>query len=615
MREVFSILLVAFALATNDHGYATAILDRNRSLHGVSGGSSDERFLQNATSAFGSSPLLGSRGFSLQGVVQPEGPALRRVTEPSSRFIPVAPLSGAFVQLGAEHEDAEQEEAEEKGESTASSGESQEEKSKTAPSDNEEAGSSHEGSAAANKKETVEKLPEEASSSVHETQGSHVSEEEHLHKIRSEAGPKKHAEGAEGTNVTEKETEHKPSEHAKTAESEGEKKHEARREQPFHPQGETMPKGHKEGEAEKAGKKAEEEEEEKKHIKQEAASEKEETSTHEETKKEAHGPGHHPHEVSPERAFDSLVNRIRPLLKATKGQELYSRLVTIIDLHEKAAEAEKELENEAKKETPKEEAQKKTAVPDIAVQEDLLLTQQLSNMWVLPFYEENKRETCLSGFEKLTHEASVTCADPECFKLETQAQQCSYMMIESIMRKEDLEAQTGLHKDKKKHNAKTGKDHMVLGFGGECRKPESLGSEILNMLQHPKHLAKKHALERSTGSGGTVPLQKHHLDLICDPEDKTEYPSCKTVYEALQHVKEPKPRALPELLVLTDIQDLKNTLGLYRIVFLFEGLVQFATPDGTKIDVYQHKLPAEEAEFLHKYRHKEISATIMMKGE
>lgn len=36
---------------------------------------------------------------------------------------------------------------------------------------------------------------------------------------------------------------------------------------------------------------------------------------------------------------------------------------------EKAAEAEKELENEAKKEEPKAEAQKKTAVPDIAVQE------------------------------------------------------------------------------------------------------------------------------------------------------------------------------------------------------------------------------------------------------
>lgn len=80
-------------------------------------------------------------------------------------------------------------------------------------------------------------------------------------------------------------------------------------------------------------------------------------------------------------------------------------------------------------------------------------------------------------------QASVTCADPECFKLETQAQQCPYMMIKSIMRKEDLEAQTGPHTDKKKHNAKTGKDHMVLGFDGECRKPESLGSEILNMLQ------------------------------------------------------------------------------------------------------------------------------------
>lgn len=38
--------------------------------------------------------------------------------------------------------------------------------------------------------------------------------------------------------------------------------------------------------------------------------------------------------------------------------------------------------------------------------QDLLLTQQLSNMWVLPFYEEGKRETCLSGFEGLAHEVS-----------------------------------------------------------------------------------------------------------------------------------------------------------------------------------------------------------------
>lgn len=74
-------------------------------------------------------------------------------------------------------------------------------------------------------------------------------------------------------------------------------------------------------------------------------------------------------------------------------------------------------------------------------------------------------------------------------------------------------------------------------------------------------------------------------------------------------------QALPELLVLTDIQDLKNTLGLYRIAFLFEGLVQFATPDGTKVDASQHKLPKEEAEFMRKHRHDDISTTALLKAE
>lgn len=74
------------------------------------------------------------------------------------------------------------------------------------------------------------------------------------------------------------------------------------------------------------------------------------------------------------------------------------------------------------------------------------------------------------------------------------------------------------------------------------------------------------------------------------------------------------PQALPELLVLTDIQDLKNTLGLYRITFLFEGLVPFATPDGTKIDASNHKLSSEEADFMHKHRHDNISTTVLLNG-
>lgn len=71
-------------------------------------------------------------------------------------------------------------------------------------------------------------------------------------------------------------------------------------------------------------------------------------------------------------------------------------------------------------------------------------------------------------------------------------------------------------------------------------------------------------------------------------------------------------QALPELLVLTNIQDLKDTLGLYRITFLFEGLVQFATPDGTKIDASQHKLATAKSEFVHRHRHEDISATVLL---
>ena len=41
------------------------------------------------------------------------------------------------------------------------------------------------------------------------------------------------------------------------------------------------------------------------------------------------------------------------------------------------------------------------------VTQDLLLSQQLANMWVLPLHEEEKRQACLSGFEKMTHEVCL----------------------------------------------------------------------------------------------------------------------------------------------------------------------------------------------------------------
>lgn len=46
-------------------------------------------------------------------------------------------------------------------------------------------------------------------------------------------------------------------------------------------------------------------------------------------------------------------------------------------------------------------------IEGLARNQDLLLSQQLANMWVLPLHEEGKRETCLSGFEKLAHEVGA----------------------------------------------------------------------------------------------------------------------------------------------------------------------------------------------------------------
>ncbi|KAL8275780.1 hypothetical protein Esti_000343 [Eimeria stiedai] len=307
--------------------------------------------------------------------------------------------------------------------------------------------------------------------------------------------------------------------------------------------------------------------------------------------------------------FDAILSRLRALLKASAGKKLFAKLTTMIDLHEKEEEAEKALKKEAEKLEMQEEKLSHVVVPD----SDLLLSQQLNNMWVLPLHDDEKRQTCLSGFEKLTHEATITCSDPECFKLETNAKTCPYMSIVSIMRKEDLNSDEASAGKVAKTEATSHRDHMLLGFDGECRHPESLGKEVLSILQRPKNMAMKHALERTTGTSSAVPLQKHHLDLVCDPDDRTEYPSCKTVFEALNHFAEPHPRALPELLVLTDIGDLKNTLGLYRLTFIFEGLVQFAAPEGTKLDASKHKLKTEDAEFIRKHRHQDITSTVLLK--
>ncbi|CDJ59000.1 hypothetical protein, conserved [Eimeria maxima] len=530
----------------------------------------------------------------LHGVLQQDSTVLRGAVGASE------PIPGIFLQLQSDLEHSQSTASQELGGSSASAGDSHLEKHKE---------SSQEASNAS-KREAKAQPEEDFKASATNAEGSQASEGEHsshskghgrsdsetsetaTHKEEEEAGKTLHeSASAEGGAADHKKTKaHQPG-------HQGEEAKEHERENLLEP-------GRTAGGVSEQGKT-------KPHELDHTASDSLHEEAEEKTHKHVHGPAKFEEEVD----FNSLINRLRPLLSAAKGKELYGRLVTIVDLHEKAVAVEEELKAEARKETAQEEALKEKTGSDVATQEDLLLTQQLSNMWVLPFYEETKRETCLSGFEGLAHEATITCADPECFKLETQAQQCHYMSIESIMRKEEFETESGQPKWQKSPHPQAAKDHMILGFDGECRKPEALGSEILNMLQHPRQLAKKHALERATGSGGTAPPQKHHLDLKCETEENADNSSCKTVYEALQHVAESKPRALPELLVLTDIKDLKNTLGLYRIALIFEGLVQFTTPEGNKVDAFQHKLRAEDAEFVRKHRHQDISSTVMLKEE
>lgn len=70
-------------------------------------------------------------------------------------------------------------------------------------------------------------------------------------------------------------------------------------------------------------------------------------------------------------------------------------------------------------------------------------------------------------------------------------------------------------------------------------------------------------------------------------------------------------QAPPELLLLTDVKDLENTLALYRVAVIFEALVPFQAADGTPIDVNQHRLSAKDAAFLKEHRSADISQTVL----
>ncbi|CBZ53025.1 conserved hypothetical protein [Neospora caninum Liverpool] len=293
--------------------------------------------------------------------------------------------------------------------------------------------------------------------------------------------------------------------------------------------------------------------------------------------KDENGPNEHDRE--------KILSRLTKLLSNASGHALLGRLHDVLTEHEKqealkaAEEAKKKEEEDAKKKEEalatqkkmKDEAENamKAEIKREAPAKDLLLTQQLNALWMLPFIHDQRRvETCLSGFEKLAGQSRIVCRDPACMRLERD-RTCAFLDVQSIDRapEEDEERRT-----------------IYLGFDPSCRDVTQLGKRLLDLLQHP---VKQHEMEQrleSVGTGAQVPSLTNHLDLVCEGKDPVSYPTCTAVSQALRNVPHLGPKNLPSMVVLADIADIPNTLGLYRVVAIFEGRVPFADDKGHVLD-------------------------------
>ncbi|KEP66466.1 UNVERIFIED_CONTAM: hypothetical protein HHA_258360 [Hammondia hammondi] len=295
---------------------------------------------------------------------------------------------------------------------------------------------------------------------------------------------------------------------------------------------------------------------------------------------------------------ERIISRLTKLLSNSSGHALLGRLHDVMTEHDgkqteerkaaeeakkkeeeetkKKEEAKKEAEEakkeaEANEEKLKEEAEnaKKEEAKKEAPVKDLLLTQQLNALWMLPFLNDEQRmATCLSGFEKLTKQSRIVCQDPACMNLERNGA-CAFLDVQSIDRApEDEEEPRTIH----------------IGFDPACKDAAQLGKKLLDLLQHP---IKQHEMEQrleTVGTGAQVPTLTNHLDLVCDGKDPAAYPTCNAVSQALRNVPHLGPKNLPSMVVLADIADIPNTIGMFRIVTIFEGRVPLVDDKGNVLN-------------------------------
>lgn len=85
-------------------------------------------------------------------------------------------------------------------------------------------------------------------------------------------------------------------------------------------------------------------------------------------------------------------------------------------------------------------------------------------------------------------------------------------------------------------------------------------------------------------------------DRIVSGDASNEIPRVLTVFLFLQN--------LPSMLVLTDIADIPNTVGLFRIAIVFEGRVPLLNTKGQLVDRTGHRLPDAAARELYSNLHR-----------
>ncbi|KFG65111.1 hypothetical protein TGRUB_258360 [Toxoplasma gondii RUB] len=258
-----------------------------------------------------------------------------------------------------------------------------------------------------------------------------------------------------------------------------------------------------------------------------------------------------------------------------RGQKKEEETKKKEEAKKEAEEAKKEAEaNEEKLKEETENAKKEETKKEAPVK-DLLLTQQLNALWMLPFLNDEQRmATCLSGFEKLTKQSRIVCQDPACMNLERN-RACAFLDVQSIDRApQDEEEPRTIH----------------IGFDPACKDAAQLGMKLLDLLQHP---VKQHEMEQrleTVGTGAQVPTLTNHLDLVCDGKDPAAHPTCNAVSQALRNVPHLGPKNLPSMVVLADIADIPNTIGMFRIVTIFEGRVPLVDDKGNVLNKNGAKL-------------------------